>query len=239
MGNNFEVINGGCGAESKQSEYNRIYKIGKMNEAWERQLDSCVKYIADKYGNETMMCNVEQHDLMKIGLAGVKYFCSWRDVRRENERLGIGTPNSSALNHWLFETMDNIFNMLGGLTLRNFVTTFPIEKTYDGDKYECKDYFFTMNVLNKMECDKPIGRQAISELFWDYENNDLRHLYVEYMSATSALYKEQTGKGIAEQFCEEHGIPTYTVNRDTGIIKDNATGDIKKMKRKSHLQFVK
>lgn len=49
----------------------------------------------------------------------------------------------------------------------------------------------------------------------------------------------QTGKGIMERFCEDHGIPTYSVDRETGIMKNNQTGDIMKPKTVSHLHIVK
>ena len=66
--------------------------------------------------------------------------------------------------------IDSIFGVLGCLTLRNFVTTFPVDKYYKGAKWEEKDYFYTMEVLKDMDWDKPIGRDKLSELLWDYEN---------------------------------------------------------------------
>ena len=54
----------------------------------------------------------------------------------------------------------------------------------------------------------------------------------------SAIYRSQTGIGIAEKFCEDHGIGTYTVDRETGIMKNNQTGDIMKPKKVSHLHIV-
>lgn len=139
----------------------------------------------------------------------------------------------------LAQKKDAIFTVCGCLTLRNFVITFPIDKTYDGDKWECKDYFYTMDVLSKMDWDKPIGRDELSELLWDYENADLRHAYVEFTTAMSAIYRVQTGKGIAEKFFEDRGVPVYTMDKETGIMKNNQTGDIIKLKKVSHLQIVK
>lgn len=71
------------------------------------------------------------------------------------------------------------------------------------------------------------------------ENEDLRNAYVEFTTAMSAIYRAQTGKGIAEQFFEERGVPTYTMDRETGIMKNNQTGDIMKPKKVSHIQVVK
>lgn len=53
------------------------------------------------------------------------------------------------------------------------------------------------------------------------------------------LYRMQTGKGIEEQFFEERGVPTYTMDRETGIMKNNRTDDIMKPKKVSYIQIVK
>ena len=87
--------------------------------------------------------------------------------------------------------------------------------------------------------DKPIGRDELSELLWDYMNADLRHAYVEFTTAMSAIYKAQTGRGIAETWLDDLGIPTYTDDKETGIMKNNRTGDIMKPKKASHIQIVK
>lgn len=96
-----------------------------------------------------------------------------------------------------------------------------------------------MDVLKKMDWDKPIGRDELSELLWDYMNVELRHAYVEFTTAMSAIYRAQTGKGIAETWLDDMGIPTYSVDRETGIMKNNQTGDIMKPKKVSHIQIVK
>ena len=86
---------------------------------------------------------------------------------------------------------------------------------------------------------KPIGRDELSELLWDYDNSDLRHAYIEFTTAMSAIYKAQTGKGIMEKFFEDRGVPTYTIDKGIGIMKNNQTGDIVKTQKVSHIQVVK
>lgn len=54
----------------------------------------------------------------------------------------------------------------------------------------------------------------------------------------SAVYKAQTGKGIMEKWCEDHEIDTYTMDKETGIMKNNQTGDIVRVKKASHLHIV-
>lgn len=135
--------------------------------------------------------------------------------------------------------IDGIFTILGFLTLRNFVNTFPIDKTYDGEKWQCKDYFSTMEVLSTMDLDMPIGHDELSELLWDYDNEDLRHAYIEFTTAMSAIYRAQTGKGVAEKFLEDRGVPTYTMDKESGIMRNSQTGDIMKPKKASYLHIVK
>ena len=59
------------------------------------------------------------------------------------------------------------------------------------------------------------------------------------MCVTSALYRAQTGKGIAEQWVEDMGLPTYDVDEDSGFIMDNQTGKVSKLEKSSHIQIVK
>jgi len=235
MDNKFTVIN--STDEDKNKEMDRVYRIARISELWERQYYSALEKTCT--GRTGKVKDLPQDDLAKIGLAGIKYICSMRDVTRENMKLGIDKGRTLEEEQVRFTVIDGIFTIISCLTLRNFVTTFPIEKYYKGDKWEEKDYFYTMEVLSAMDLDKAIGRDELSELIWDYYNADLRHAYIEYTNAMSAIYKAQTGKGIAEKFFEDRGVPTYTMDKGTGIMKNNQTGDIMKPKKASHIQVVK
>lgn len=235
MSSKFKVIE--STNEDKLQEMDRISKIAKLNEIWERQLYKSIESVLVNGGRAIQ--DLSQAELTKIGLSGVKYICSLRDVKRENVNIGTGYTESLDDNRAKFQMIDFIFSVLGCLTLKNFVTIFPIEKYYKGAKWEEKDYFYTMEVLKDMDWDKPIGRDKLSELLWDYDNADLRRAYVELTIAMSAIYRAQTGKSIAEVWCDNMGIPTYTQDRETGIMKNNKTGDIMKPKKASHIQIVK
>lgn len=223
--------------EDKLQEMDRINKIAKLNEIWERQLYKSIESVLVNGGRAIQ--DLTQAELMKIGLSGVKYICSLRDVKSENVKIGTDYTESLEDNRAKFQMIDFIFSVLGCLTLRNFVTTFPIEKYYKGAKWEEKDYFYTMDVLKDMDWDKPIGRDELSELLWDYENEEIRHTYIEFTTVASAIFRAQTGKGIAETWCDNMGIPTFTEDKETGIMKNNRTGDIIKPKKVSHIQIVK
>lgn len=219
-------------------EAKRVYRIAQLNEAWERQYyNSVLQAMENNKGIK--IADYPQSDLMKIALCGIKYICSIREVKRENDRLETGYEISLEEHKIKFQLIDAIFTVCGHLKLKNFVTTFPITKDFNGHKWECKDYFYTMEVLSKMDWNKPIGRDKFFDFLWDYENNDLRNVCVEYMCAMSKLCQSQTGKGIAEQWCDDMGIGTYTVDKESGIVKDNQTGNITKLKKSSHLHIVK
>lgn len=236
MNNKFTVINN---ENANQAKIEHAYKVAKLNKLWERQYDNAILQAMEK-NKSLKVADYSQDDLIKIALSGIKFICSQRDVKRENKILGTGYNQTLEISQSMYQLIDAIFMVCGHLTLRNFITTFPIKKDYNGEKWEVKDYFYTMEVLSEMDWDKPIGREQISELLWDYQNDDLRHAYIEYMGATSDIYRSQTGKGIMEQFCEENGIGTYTINQDLGIIRNNQTGEINKLSKKSsHLKIVK
>lgn len=234
MNDKFTVIN--STDEDKSKEIDRVNRIAKLNEIWERQYYTALEKACT--GRSGMLKDLPQDELAKIGFAGIKYICSMREITRENRKLGIDESRTLAEEQLRFTVIDSIFTILGCLTLRNFVTTFPIDKTYDGAKWECKDYFSTMDVLSKMDWDKPIGRDELSELLWDYDNEELRHAYIEFTTAMSAIYRAQTGKGIMEKFLEDRGVPTYTMDKETGIMKNNQTGDIVKTQKVSHIKIV-
>lgn len=230
---NFEIIGG-----SDSEKIDRVKKLITLHDCWQRQYhDAIYKAMSENKGKE--IADYPQEDLMKIVLSGIKYINLVREIRRENERVGIDYRQSLEESQATFNLIDAIFTIMGYIKLKNLVITFPVTKDFDGDKWGCKDYFYTMDVLSEMDWDKPIGRDKMSDLLWDYQNNDLRSAYVEYMCVTSALYRAQTGKGIAEQWVEDVGLPTYDVDEDSGFIMDNQTGKVSKLEKSSHIQIVK
>ena len=234
MDNNFTVIKGSADIEN----LNRIMRTIALHDCWKRQYHNAI-YKAMSNNKGKQIADYPQDDLMKIALAGIKYINSVREIRRENARVGTDYVQTLEESKATFDLVDAIFTVMGYIKLKNLVITFPITKDFDGHKWESKDYFYTMEVLSKLDWDKPIGRDKIFDFLWDYENDDLRNVCVDYMCAMSAISRSQTGKGIAEQWCDDMGIPTYTEDRETGIMKNNQTGDIIKPKKVSHIHIVK
>lgn len=236
MSKKFKVIKN---TDKEREKIERVKRVILLSQLWEKQYTNAVTTAVEK-NKGIKVPEYSQEELKKIALNGIKYLCAVCDVMNENEKLKNGYESSLTVSKEMFQFINGIFNVCGCLTLRNFVNTFPITKKYDGAKHMNKDYFSTMDVLSEMDWDKPIGENNIPELLWDYQNEDLCRGYHQYMLSMSDLYKAQTGKGIAEQWCEENNIGTYTVNQEMGIIRNNQTGEISKISdRPSHLQIVK
>lgn len=234
MSNNFTVIKG----KSDTVDTTRIRHLLTVYNCWQRQYHNAIcKTMEENEGKKIE--DFPQEDLMKIALSGVKHVISVLEIRRENARIGTDYTKTLEESQATFDLIDTLFSVMGCLTVKNFVTIFPITKEYDGEKWQSKDYFYTIDVLSKMDWDKPIGRDNMYDLLWDYQNDDLREVCVEFTCAMSAIYRSQTGKGITEEWCDDLGIPTYSVDNINGIMRDNQTGKVMKIKKKSHIQVVK
>ena len=132
------------------------------------------------------------------------------------------------------------------ITPNQLIRTFPIDKIYDGARWGSKDYFSTMEALNKHGLDTIIGN-AVDDILWDYMNMDIVMMQVQLMSLAGKLYHAETGSDMLIDFFEEQGItlPTYSefVNPATGnkFMMNNDTGEMLRLvKPKSrHLKLIK
>ena len=191
----FEIIKGNkeeCGVKQQQ-------KAAKMVDLWGRQYQNAVK---DAFRRTSQVQYWFQDDLMKVAFIGVKWIIAYKNLRYWNNRV-LNRVESLEEKNLMYQILDNLFKIIGHIRLKNLIITFPIEKEYDGDKWGCKDYFYTMNVLKKNNLENAVGRDEVFNLLWDYVNNDLRTVAVEYMNCISALHKEQTGESLIENGMEE------------------------------------
>lgn len=220
---------------------NETQRIIFLFDAWHRQCETSLRRATEANAKNISDCS--QEDLMKIVFSGIKVICCMGKIKREHERLDTGyrEPLDLEANKVWYPLIELIFNMIGQLELRNFITIFPITKDFDGEKWGCKDYFYTKSILDRMDWDKPIGTsEDVFKLLWDYQNDDLQYAYMEYMSAMSNMYRSQTGEGIMDEWCEDVEIDTYTVDQAVGIVKNNQTGEVSKISKcPSYLRVIK
>jgi len=102
---------------------------------------------------------------------------------------------------------------IGRLTPRELAQLFPAEKRYDGEKYQCKDYFTSAEYLNSLE-DKPLGTDGVLNFLWDYQNRQLTEFSLLIMKAIDNDRKRQGKPSMGEEFAKEMGIPIYTKTTD-------------------------
>ena len=121
-------------------------------------------------------------DVKKLIYLEVKYIESLHRADKDNTEICFykKTPGS------VFNILDAVVNMIGLLKPAELLTIFPVTKIYDGDRYQIKDYYSTMEALNKLDQDKPIGKGAF-EVLWDYTNWSLSEFMVEMMSTMNLV----------------------------------------------------
>lgn len=102
---------------------------------------------------------------------------------------------------------------IGMLTPRELAQLFPAKKQYDGEKYQCKDYFTSTEFLNSLE-DKPMGTEGTLEFMWNYMNPQLTKFSLLIIKAIDNDRKRQGKTSMGEEFAREMGIPLYTKTMD-------------------------
>lgn len=222
MNNNFTVINGDKNkVKDKQVKLEQLYM-----KAFGR------KVVAIYDGSALNQC---RDNLKRAVFYAVKYFSLERiDRRHSTEPRTLEQVNAD------FSLLECVKMLMGQLTPRELMSMFPIRKEYDGEKWGCKDYFYTIERLKDFDLDAPLGDKGLEDFLWCYWNDDLFAFDAVAFSIISNMYKAQTGEGILEKWCEDQGIGTYTINQEKGIIQDNQTGEIHKLSKKpSHLKIVK
>jgi len=171
--------------------------------------------------------------LKRIVFYGVKIFTI----------LDIDTLSTDQLNS-AFESLDYIKFYIGELTPIEFIQMFPIDKVYDGDKTMTKDYFFTMEEIDKLNAHEKLRDQVdVFELFWDYQNTDIRLFLLSQLKLISRHYKNETGKELMEEFLREQGVDLYvetTNDKGKKILMNDQTGEEIKVLPKipRHLKLV-
>ncbi|MDD3305564.1 MAG: hypothetical protein PHO29_00495 [Acetobacterium sp.] len=138
-----------------------------------------------------------------------------------------------------------LLNTICELTPAELLTIFPVTKSYDGKRYECKDYFSTMEALQAHGLYEPIrSPETASSLLWGYMNPTVMMYQVHCMSVVSEIHAMDTGKGLMEQFFEDQGVKVETFRKyenDTGqtfmIGEDGRSFPVKKPVPR-HLKLV-
>lgn len=133
------------------------------------------------------------------------------------KKMAFAGKNKNLPKDLNFQIHEIVCAMIGCLTPKELMQMFPITKRYDGDKYECKDYFYTMGKIQEHGMNNPINEAF--KFLWDYENPTLDRFMVNCMTAMEELHVENGGK----TFFEEMGIESYHI--ENGEMISDWTGE--------------
>lgn len=111
--------------------------------------------------------------------------------------------------------------MIALLTPRQFMQVFPVAKDYDGEKYEMKDYFFTMEEIEKIGTDNVIGEDRVDLFLMEYWNKDIVNFLVNGMTIVDRNRAFDGLPGMMEEFMAEKGVQSYTYYEEEGIMVDS------------------
>lgn len=132
-----------------------------------------------------------------------------------------------------FNFANSVMSFMALLTPAELIQIFNVDKDYDGDKYETKDYFYTKSYLERIGMDKPIGEE-ITTLLWEYCNSDIRMFNVNVISFMSDLKRLDGQPGIMEEWAADNGIrtvSTFTDSKGKQYQLDGETGKTTRVKK--------
>lgn len=142
-----------------------------------------------------------------------------------------------------FEFISGLHGIMGLLTLHEFMNLFPIEKVFNGAKYEMKDYFSTLEAINELglEPHEKIG-ENILKLIMEYMNDDISDFAVQGMVAMSAIRRFDGHLDLMEEFMAQQGMDTPNTFRNSKgeamYVRHGKTVKLK-LNKKQHLHVVK
>lgn len=141
-----------------------------------------------------------------------------------------------------FNFASAIKQIMGLVTPKEFMNIFPIDKDFKGYKYEMKDYFYTIDYINTLDQDKPIGDKVL-EMTWEYQNMEIMHFTIAIMGFMSDIRRFEGKRSIMEEWADMNGVKTYTKHTDTQgkeFLFDKETGKTMKVNkpRPKHLKVV-
>lgn len=139
--------------------------------------------------------------------------------------------------------MQLIFSTMATLTPRQFEQLFPIIKEYNGNKWQCKDYFYTRDYLRKLNMDEPIGADRLQDFLWEYHNNLVREFLVYSLGIVDDFLKLQGEPTIGEQWATDNNIPLYYEHTDPvtnqSYLQESTTGKVTPITKTPVLKTVK
>lgn len=139
---------------------------------------------------------ITKHDIRKLVYYGVRYLGTHKYVFN---------PLTTEADFGYFET---VLSAIGALTPQELMQIFPIDKEYNGHKWESKDYYSSIEAMKEFGMNRLIDEaegQAFG-LLWDYMNMDTRMFAVQFMSVLSDVSQLKGNGDPTVKFFESQGI---------------------------------
>lgn len=166
--------------------------IGERNGKYARAL----RRFTDAHGGTSKINKLSGEDLIKFVYLAVKTY---------------GKENQTEINHVKrrscieiesrYRELKEVMDVIGRLTPKELLRMYPVEKTFDGEKWGEKDYYYTMRKLGCWPENQPVGdARDVACLLWDYQNRDLEFLLLQWMNVLGCLRSYCNNPGPDDEF---------------------------------------
>lgn len=118
--------------------------------------------------------------------------------------IATNASNSNASLKKRTSYLFTISDLIEELTPKEFSQIIPIDKEFDGAKFEMRDYFTTIEFIENIGWNHKIPNGF--EFLMNYWNQDVIMYAVNLMTTISDYQQRQTGKSIMQTFLEDQGV---------------------------------
>jgi len=152
----------------------------------------------------------------------------------------MGKPETYEQLRKQYHLSELVLELVNWLTPRKFTALFPIDKDFDGKRWETKDFFSTVEAIDNHGWDEPISDAV--EFLWDYHNHETREFLVKYMGLVSDLRRMQGQPGILDEWAAQSGVHVFHLYSDQVgsqyIIDENGRSKPVRKANAKHLRLV-
>lgn len=108
---------------------------------------------------------------------------------------------------FMFKGISIFVDMLSLMTPAELLQTFPVTKTYNGAKYQCKDYFSSMDSLKGLDMNKQFNKQGVNMMktLCDYQNTWIDDIVVSSMLLVDRIRIAEGKDDLFTAFCKAQG----------------------------------
>lgn len=143
-----------------------------------------LRRFTESHGGTRGIKNLQGDDLAKYIFLAVKAY-GMDGIESLNRSRG---PKSCLMIDRRYQDLKQVMEAIGRLTPEELLRMYPVEKKFNGTRWNEKDYFYTMDKLRCWPADQPLGgANDVACLLWDYQNWDLDEVLIEWMHVLGDL----------------------------------------------------